>query len=161
MGQPISACDLLGFGLSFSSCLVFFHSSPTLLGATGAHLLLMTVGSAPRNFIGYSMDDCKFFSVLLRCGFVHPPVPRYTSHPFPIHSSILYTHYVPSPHHPIMSSSCSKPSKTSRMISKKRKEQRTCGVLPNTRRHGPVFCATAGKFVTQLLVQVRMSTSRS
>ena len=125
MGQPISACDLLGFGLWFSSCLVFFHSSPTLLGATGAHLLLMTVGcSAPRNFIGYSMDDCKFFSVLLRCGFVHPPVPRYTSHPFPSPSSTLNAHYVPSPHRPIMSSCSSKPSETSHMLSKKRKEQR-------------------------------------
>lgn len=66
------------------------------------------------------------FSCFSHARFCPPPrtqVPRYKSHPFPTHSSILYTHYVPSPHHPIMSSYSSKPSETSRMLSKKRKEQ--------------------------------------
>ena len=112
-----STCSLL-----FFSCVVFdlpfCSTGRTLLGATGAHLLLTTVGTARRNFSGYCMGDCRV------CLFCTRAVLHYTSHPFPTHSSTLYTHYVPSPYHPIMPSSSSKPSETSHTLSKKTKEQR-------------------------------------
>ena len=108
-----STCSLL-----FFSCVVFdlpfCSTGRTLLGATGAHLLLTTVGTARRNFSGYCMGDCRVCLFCTRAVLRRNPS-------LPIHR--LPNHYVPSPHHPSMSSS-SKPSETSHMLSNKTREQR-------------------------------------